>query len=95
MQWRPSAPADGRCSPIANPRIAVKLRLGKVQSLAATPKEGNHVGIHKSNRTRSHRWGTERPAVRGSHTGEGNAGVFGEAKTGPGVTGVSFSSVPC
>jgi hypothetical protein len=63
--------------------------------LAATLKEGNHVGIHKSNRTRSHRWGTERPAVRGSHTGEGNAGVFGEAKTGPGVTGVSFSSVPC
>lgn len=32
-------------------------------------------------------------AVRGTHTGDGNAGVFGEAKTGPGVSGISSSSV--
>lgn len=32
-------------------------------------------------------------AVRGTHKGSGNSGVFGEAKTGPGVSGVSTSSV--
>jgi hypothetical protein len=32
-------------------------------------------------------------AVRGTHKGEGSSGVFGEAKTGPGVSGASISSV--
>ncbi len=32
-------------------------------------------------------------AVRGTHKGDGSSGVFGEAKTGPGVSGSSSSSV--